>query len=476
MTEPQAFVHRRRRRGALATLLAIAAAASPSGTRAQAARPVAFEHARLITAGGPGDPQSVRTVDDGTLVVENGRITAIGPAAGISAPAGSTHVNLRGKTVMPAMVNVHVHIGYEGYTSWGADNYTAANVLDHLQREAFYGVGVVQSVGSSPTDASMQFVEDQAAGRFAPAARFVFMPGMAPPNGGPDQVLLKGTQALHAVYEVSTPDEARAAVKGMAARNLKHVKIWVDDRRGTYPKMTPEVYDAVIAEAHAHGMKVHAHATTLPDQKAVVRAGVDVLVHTVQNEPLDEEFIALIREKKPYWTTVIGLGDRTEVCDGDPFVTQQLPASLVAKIRATTEPRPLEPGCGPASPNAARREALLKQNVMAMIGAGARLVLGTDAGISSGYTFGSAEHHEIARWVAFGLSPADAIVAATARPAELLALPESGVLARGARADFVVLDANPLDDIRNTRSIRDVYLDGKKLDRDRLLAHWRKRQ
>src|SRR5262245_13061649 len=161
---------------------------------------------------------------------------------------------------MPGMINAHVHIGYEGYKSWGAENYTAKNVLDHLQREAFYGVAATQSVGSSPTDASMQFIRDQRAGVYPPASRFLFMPGMAPPNGGPDAILIKGTKALHAVYEVSTAAEARTAVKGMAAKGLKSVKIWVDDRRGTYPKMTPDVYDAVIAEAHAHGMLVHAHA------------------------------------------------------------------------------------------------------------------------------------------------------------------------------------------------------------------------
>ena len=466
---------RRRRMLAGAALGAIVIAIA--GTRAvRAQQPsggaVVYEGARLIVPD-VRDPQSaVRAVENGAIVVQNGRITAVGPRASVTGPAGASHVDLTGKTVMPALVNVHVHIGYEGYTSWGAQNYTAANVLDHLEREAFYGVGVTQSVGSSPTDASIEFMRDQAAGKYPPASRFFFMPGMAPPNGGPDQVLLKGTQALHAVYEVSTADEARAAVRGMAAKNLKNVKIWVDDRRGTYPKMTPEVYNAVIAEAHAHGMKVQAHATTLPDQKAVVRAGTDVLVHTVQNEPLDEEFLALLREKKPYWTTVIGLGDRTEVCDDDPFVTQQLPASVVAKIRATTEPRPLEPSCGPRSPNFERREALLKQNVMAMIHAGARLILGTDAGISSGYTFGSADHHEIARWVEFGVSPAEAIVAATSRPAEYLGA-DSGVLAAGKRANFIVLDKNPLDDIRNTRTINAVYLSGAKLDREALLAKWR---
>src|SRR4030088_717849 len=98
--------------------------------------------------------------------------------------------------------------------------------------------------------------------------------------------------------------------------------------------MTPEVYTAIIDEAHKHRMIVHAHATTLPDQKAVVRAGADVLVHLVQGEKLDDEYLALLKEKKPYWATVIGLGDRTEVCEPDPFFEESLPAPLVAKIRA----------------------------------------------------------------------------------------------------------------------------------------------
>lgn len=142
---------------------------------------------------------------------------------------------------MPTMINVHVHIGYEAYTSWSVENYTPQNVLDHLEREAFYGVGATQSVGSSPSVASIQFRRDQNTGKFPPSSRFFFMPGMAPPNGGPDEILMKGTSALHAVYEVSTADEARTAVQTMAAKRLTSVKMWVDDRRGTYPKMPPEV-------------------------------------------------------------------------------------------------------------------------------------------------------------------------------------------------------------------------------------------
>src|SRR5260221_635185 len=450
-----------RRLSLLTCGLGVSVAALAAVGYAQTRGAVVYSGARLII----GDTSA--PIENGAFVVMNGRITAIGRSGAMNAPAGASRVDLSGKTVMPAMINAHVHIGYEGYTSWSAENYTAENVLDHLQREAFYGVAVTQSVGSSPTDASIQFQRDQKAGKFAPASRFMFMPGMAPPNGGPDAILLKGTSVLKVVYEVSTPDEARAAVKTMAARHLKSVKIWVDDRRGTYPKMTPDVYNAIIAEAHAHQMLVHAHAIQMADQKAVVRAGADVLVHTVQNEKLDDELLALLREKRPYWTTVIGLGDRSEVCDNDPFVDQTYPAKTLAEIRAST-------GCGPVSPNAATREGILAANLPQYVAAGARLVLGTDAGITARHAFGWADHHELSRWVKSGISPAEAIIAATSRPAALLGLKDTGTLFNCQRADFIILNANPLANNPNTREISAVYLGGAKLDRDALLARWKR--
>jgi imidazolonepropionase-like amidohydrolase len=423
---------------------------------------VAFEKARIIV--GDGTP----AIESGTLVVQDGRIAAAGPAASVAVPAGATRVDLTGRTLMPGLVNVHVHIGYEGYTSWGAKNYTPENVLDHLRREAYYGVVATQSVGSSPTDASIAFARDQQAGRFPPASRFFFMPGMAPPNGGPDAILLKGTRELNAVSEVSTAADARAAVQGMAAKGLRRVKIWVDDRRGTYPKMPPEVYNAIITEAHAHGMQVNAHAIALADQKAVVSAGVDVLVHTVAAEPIDDELMALLREHRPYWTTVIGLGDRSEACNHDPFIDATYPAESLEEIRAES--------CGPRSPNAANRERMLLNNVPKMIASGARLVLGTDAGIDARHAFGWADHHEIARWVELGVAPMDAIVAATSRPAALLGIDDLGTLAAGKSADFLVLSANPLDDIRNTRRIEQVFLRGVALDREKMANEFRDRR
>src|SRR6202035_5845027 len=118
----------------------------------------------------------------------------------------------------------------------------------------------------------------------------------------------------------------------------------------------------VIDEADKHGMIVHAHATTLPDQRAVVRAGTDVLVHMVQNEKLDDEYLALLREKKPYWATVIGLGDPTAVCEHDSFFEEALPMTVIARIRANTERRALTANCAPSSPNTSTREAILAYN------------------------------------------------------------------------------------------------------------------
>jgi imidazolonepropionase-like amidohydrolase len=448
----------------VAVLLGISVYAQP----ADPARAVLYDGARLLI--GDGTPP----IESGAFLVQDGQIRAVGPRGSVQAPAGATRIDLAGKTVMPAMVNAHVHIGYEGYTTWQAKNHTAANVLDHLQREAFYGVAATTAVGTSPAELMLQFQRDQRAGQFALASRLLYVPGMAPPNGGPDAVLRVATNENHAVNEVSNAAEARAAVRRLDALGLTHVKMWVDDRGGTYPKLTPESYLAIIDEAHAHKMTVHAHAIQQADQKAVVKAGVDVLVHMVQREPLDAEYLAILKEHKPYWATVIGLGDQTAFCDPDPFFEQALPDSVIARIRATTERRSLAPSCGPPSATAPAREKQMAINFPQMLAAGARVVLATDTGIQPGHTFGSGEHLELARWVQLGMSPAEAIVSATSRPAQLMGQTDLGTLAVGKRASFIVLDANPLDDIKNTRRISDVYLDGAKVDRPALARKFKR--
>lgn len=433
--------------------------------------PVLYEGARLIT-GDTGAP-----IENGAFLVQNGHLTAIGAKGSVKAPAGVTRVDLTGKTVMPAMNNVHIHIGYEGYVSWSVENHTRENVLDHLEREAFYGVGSAMTMGDQPLDFAAQFQQEQMAGKFPAAARFFFAAGMAPPGGGPDALLIQGTAPLHAVAAVSTPEEAVAEVRRIAARKINQIKFWVDNRdnnRGGRKKLSPEIYTAIIEEAHKHGITVHAHATNLADQKGVVKAGVDVLVHTVVAEKVDDEFLALLKEKKPYWAPVMGLGDRSELCEGgNSFIEQVMPDSVVADVKAGKTWLPSPPCSAAATPQFAQRQENLKYNFPKYLAAGARIVLSTDAGVSQKYSYGFAEHHEIGMYADLGMTPADIIPIATSRPAELLRMTDTGTLAKGKRADFIVLNANPLENIRNTREIESVYLNGMRLDREALRAKFK---
>src|SRR5271166_221178 len=404
-----------------------------------------FEGARLIIGDGSA------AVEDGAFIVRNGHFIAVGKRGSVKAPGGAGHVDLTGKTVMPTMNNVHIHIGYEGYVSWGVDNHTPANVLDHLEREAFYGAGAAMTMGDQPDDFAIQFRRDQMAGKFPPAARFFFAAGIAPPGGGPDSLLIQGTTPLHAVHEAATPEQAIAAVREIAAKKITQVKFWVDNRdnnRGGMKKMPPEVYTALIDEAHKHGMTVHAHATALDDQKGVVKVGVDVLVHTIANQRIDDEFMAILKEKKPYWAPVMGLGDTAELCEpGNVFVEQVLPDSVIADVRAGRTWLRSPPCSAPLSAQFAQREENLKYNFPRYIEAGARLVLSTDTGLTAKHSFGFGDHHEIGMYARYGLSPADIVVAATSRPTEVLGIQDTGTIAKGKRADFIVLNANPLENI-----------------------------
>ena len=429
-----------------------------------ASGPVVYEGARLIIG------TDTAPIANGAFVVQNGRITALGQRGSIRVPGGATRVDLTGKTVMPAIVNLHAHIGYEKYITAAGEarpeNHTPDNIHDHLQRQAFYGVGTVNDAGSVALDIGQQYLVDRDARKFsADASRFILMAGVVPVNGGPDHILIKATRPLRANYEVTLATESRAAVQSIAAKGVKHLKIWLGDRRATYPAMPHETYDATIEEAKKLGILVHAHATSNRDQKDALKAGVDLLVHAIQNERIDDELVGLLQQKKPYWTPVMGLGDRSDLCDPDPFAAQVQSARTIADVRAQN--------CAP-SPNAATREEMLKYNFKKMIDSGARLVLGTDAGVFPRYSFGWADHHEIGRYVELGITPAQAIVASTSRPAEALGLKDVGVLAEGKVADFLVLDANPLDDIRNTRQIAAIYLGGTKLAREAILAKWKK--
>jgi imidazolonepropionase-like amidohydrolase len=246
---------------------------------------------------------------------------------------------------------------------------------------------------------------------------------------------------------VSTAEEARAAVREQAGLGVDIVKIWVDDRNGQYEKLPPEIYRAVIDEAHAAGLRVTAHIFNLADAKELLRAGVDAFAHGIRDVDVDEEVLALFAER-PNVVVVPNLPDRGVATDLG-WLRGSLPEDQLGTLQEAAVDRP----------EAQAAFAVQARNLARLDEAGVRIALGTDGNVPWG------AHLEMADMVAAGMSPGDVIVAATRNAAAFLGLEDAGTIAAGRSADFVVLAANPLDDIANTRRIEQVYLRGEPVDR-----------
>jgi imidazolonepropionase-like amidohydrolase len=413
-------------------------------------RAVLFEGARLITGDGT-------VVTDSAFVVENNHFTKVGKKGAVPAPAGAARVDLTGKTAMPALVDAHAHLGWTILKTGeiGAKTYSRENLIDHLQRYAYYGIAAVQSMGIDPGESGYQVRADPGpnAALFRLAGR-----GMAMPNAGP------GAEYWRPVaYGISTEAEARAAVQELAAKNVDLVKIWVDDRNGTVPKLTPPLYRAVIDEAHKHNLRVAAHIYYLADAKELLRSGIDIFAHGIRDRDVDDEVIALFKQH-PNVYVIPNLPDRETTEEDIRFASETLPPAMVQKMRDAVANQKPE-----AAQKAREFFGIQARNLVKLNAAGVRIGFGTDSSAAAGWN----AHQELTDMVAAGMTPAQVITAATKTAAEIVKLNQLGMVAVGKSADFVVLDANPLDNINNTRRISKVYLRGNELDRETMRAKWR---
>jgi imidazolonepropionase-like amidohydrolase len=375
----------------------------------------AFQGARLIVGDGS-------VIENATLIVEGAKITQAGRTADVRVPAGAKRVDLAGKTVMPMIIDTHVHLSPK-----------RDDLIRDLKLRAYYGVSTAMSLGTDNYDVlELRAQTIPGAARFLSAGRGITMhePGRPP-----------------IPHWISSAAEGRKAVEELAAQRVDIVKIWVDTRDGKYPKLTAEIYGAIIDEAHKRGLRVTAHIFDLEDAKGLIRAGIDAFAHGVRDKDIDDELVAMFKER-PNLILTPNLPDRGVKVDLE-WLRAGLPAEEFTKLEAANTDRP----------KAQAFYGIQARNLAKLNAAGVRITLGTDGNRPWG------PHEEMLDMVLAGMTPMQVIVAATRNSAEFLRLADTGTLQAGKSADFIVLDANPLDDITNTRRISMVILRGTAVDR-----------
>jgi imidazolonepropionase-like amidohydrolase len=373
----------------------------------------AYEGARLIVGDG-------RTIDNGTLVVDGAKIVQAG--AGVSVPAGAARVNLSGKTVMPMIIDTHVHLGP-----------TRERLIVDLKRRAYYGVSTAASMGTDNIELlPMRNEVIPGAATFLSAGRGITMPE-------PGRITVP--------YWIQTEAEARKAVQELAAIKVDIVKIWVDTRDGKFKKLSPDLYGAIVDEAHKNDLRVTAHIFDMEDAKGLMKAGVDSFAHGVRDKDIDDETVALFKARPNLWLTpnLPSRGVKTDLS----WLKAGMPAEAVETLEKTNVD----------NPTAQAFFGIQARNLAKLNSAGVKIAMGTDGNRPWG------PHEEMLDMVMAGMTPMQVIVAATGNAAEFLRLTDRGTLAAGKSADFIVLDANPLDDITNTRKISSVVLRGATVDR-----------
>lgn len=399
------------------TLIAAASLAACGGSDESASNTTVFDGPRIIIGDGA-------VVDQGRIVVADGRIVGIGPVSELDIPDGANVVDLAGRTVMPGLVNAHFHLSNE-----------REERIAQLQHSAYYGTVAALSMGLDEGMVGLALRAEMIpnAARSLSAGR-----GITSPEPGRSEV----------PFWVREEEEARVAVGRLAAQNVAFVKIWVDSRGGQYERLSPELYSAVIDEAHRNGLKVAAHIFRLEDAKGLLAAGIDAFAHGIRDMDVDDEVLSMWAER-PSVVLIPNLPGPGVPVDLS-WLSGTIPDDELAEMQATQTERP----------QAQEAFGIQARNLVRLHGIGVPVAFGTDGG--SPWTV----HLELEDMVRAGMEPADVLVAATSTSAELLGLTDLGTITAGKSADFVVLSGNPLDDITNTRAIESVYMRGEAIDRN----------
>jgi imidazolonepropionase-like amidohydrolase len=415
------------------TLLALASAAALAFPAVSAAQTTALTRATVI------DGSGAAPMRDHTIVMEAGRIREMGPSSSVKIPAGATVVDATGKFVVPGIINAHGHVASD----------TAER---ELRQYASYGVTTTVSQGTDKGDVLVKIKREQQAGNLR-ASRVMTTMWRFDPN--PD---------------VATPEQARAKVDEIVAQGADLVKVWVEGQYGTRAKIASDIRIAVLDQARKHGKITTTHIYEIEDARMMIGAGVNILAHAVRDREVDADFIALMKKHNvaliPTLTRDEGLiaYAHSPAWIEEEFFRKSVPPERMEVLKTKVRDQQRK---SKQTPLVAAGFEMNKINLKKLSDAGVRIAFGTDSGGAADRFFvqGYFEHREMELMVLSGLTPMQVIQAFSKNSAEALGIDKDfGTLARGKAADLLVLEKNPLEDIRNMRTMQAIYLGGKKFE------------
>lgn len=408
---------------------------------AAAAQTTALVGARVIDGRGG-------VIERGTIVVRDGRIAAVGPAGSTAVPAEAERVDVSGATIMPGLVNAHGHLTAAVGMRNDPNGGSRENQLRQLQTYAQYGVTTVFSLGDE-SEAAFQFRREQGNGRLEGARLFL---------AGP-------------VVNSTTAEAARVMTDKVAAMKVDVIKIRIDDNLGSSRKMPEEAWRAAIARAKELDLPVATHIFYLADAKAALQAGATLIAHSVRDVPVDAAFVRDLKARDACYSPTLMREVSTFVYAStpswarDPFFLKGAGSAAADEISDPARQAKIRAGAG-YTQGLRYKDALdvAKRNLKALSDAGVRIAMGTDTG-PPGRWQGFFEHLELEMMVESGMTPMQVIVAATSAAAECYGKgAQFGSIRPGASADLLVLGANPLENIRNTRQIKSIWIAGRHID------------
>lgn len=375
---------------------------------------------------------------DVTIVMEGGRIRAMGPATRVSVPAGAEVVKLAGRFIVPGIINAHGHV---------------ANPDPELRQYALYGVTTAVSQGTDSGDQLVKTRQEQL-------------------KGGN----LKGARVMTTLYrfeprpDVTTAEQARAKVDEIVGRGADLVKVWVESNYGAREKIRPEVSRAVLEQSRKHGKVTTAHIYELADARMMIEAGLNVLAHSVRDQEVDASFIALFKERNVSLIPTLTRDEGLTAYAFSPswieeaYFRKVVPEERMQVLRGKVKDEQLK---DPLAPKIKAGFEMNKHNLKKLSDAGGRIAFGTDSGGPPNRFFvqGYFEHREMLLMVESGMTPMQVIQAFSKGSAEALRIDKDyGTLAAGKVADLLVLERNPLENISNMRTIQTIYLGGRKFE------------